>query len=218
MPPQYWDRNSSARRFRPIRGKETSRDAMACRERDKLDTPAGKERVARTKSASARSRVSVVKAASISRLVPALSTRMLQPPARARLRRAPRSAVSACAWLAGLTSAATRAAAGTSSCRIASRFATSSPVRKLMPVMLPPGRARLVTRPSFTGSWLARKTTGIVVVAALATSATSSPGRRDHGDSTANQIGRQSREPVDLILGEAVDDRDVLALEDNRSP
>src|SRR5262245_4176459 len=37
-----------------------------------------------------------------------------------------------------------------------------------MPVKLLLGRAMLLTRPSFTGSWLAMKTMGIVVVAALA--------------------------------------------------
>src|SRR5262245_35511851 len=36
-----------------------------------------------------------------------------------------------------------------------------------MPVKLLLGRAMLLTRPSFTGSWLAMKTMGIVVVAAL---------------------------------------------------
>ena len=36
--------------------------------------------------------------------------------------------------LAGLTSTATRTAAGTSSCRSSSRFAVSSPLKKLMPV------------------------------------------------------------------------------------
>ena len=39
------------------------------------------------------------------------------------------------------------------------------------PVMLPSGRLRLVTRPSFTGSPLLPKTTGIVVFAVLSASA-----------------------------------------------
>ena len=37
--------------------------------------------------------------------------------------------------------------------------------------------------------------------------------RDDHGDLPANQIGRQRRQPVDLILGPAVFDRDVLAFD-----
>src|SRR5262249_60966634 len=46
---------------------------------------------------------------------------------------------------------ATRAAPGTSSRSSSNRFATSSPAKKLTPVRLPSGRARLATRPSRTG-------------------------------------------------------------------
>jgi hypothetical protein len=49
-----------------------------------------------------------------------------------------------------------------------SRLATSSPVKKLMPVALPFGRPMLATRPSLTGSSPTLKTIGIVEVAALA--------------------------------------------------
>ena len=77
--------------------------------------------------------------------------------------------------VAGLISTAMRAALGTISRSSSSRFANSSPVKKLMPVALPPGRATLTTRPSLTGSWLTMKEMGIVVVAALAAKATSSP-------------------------------------------
>ena len=113
--------------------------------------------------------------------------------------------VSAVAALAGLTSTATRAAAGTSSRRSSSRFAANSALKKLTPVRLPPGRARLATRPSLTGSSATMKTMGIVVVAALAANADSdAAGRDDHGDLAANQIGRQRRQPIELILGPAV--------------
>ena len=44
-------------------------------------------------------------------------------------------------------------------------------VEKTTPVTLPPGRLRLATRPSLTGSLPVAKTIGIVVVAALAASA-----------------------------------------------
>jgi hypothetical protein len=44
-----------------------------------------------------------------------------------------------------------------------------------MPVALPPGRARLDTRPSFTGSSPTPNTIGIVVVAALAALAATVP-------------------------------------------
>jgi hypothetical protein len=49
-------------------------------------------------------------------------------------------------------------------------LATVSLLKKLMPVRLPPGRARLDTRPSLTGSSPLPNTMGIVVVAALAAS------------------------------------------------
>src|SRR6516165_11065567 len=77
--------------------------------------------------------------------------------------------------LAGLTSTVTRAAAGTNSRRRFSRFAPTSAVKKLIPVALPPGRARLVTRPSLTGSSLTEKAMGIVVVAALAANTAAGP-------------------------------------------
>ena len=50
----------------------------------------------------------------------------------------------------------------------ASRFAVNSVAKKFIPVRLPPGRARLPTRPSLTGSSLTPKTIGISVVAAFA--------------------------------------------------
>src|SRR6266508_2525712 len=71
----------------------------------------------------------------------------------------------------GLTSTATRVAAVTSSRRSSSRFATTSPPKKLIPVRLPPGRARLATRPSLTGSSATLKMMGIVAVAVLAANA-----------------------------------------------
>src|SRR5262249_51251393 len=52
-----------------------------------------------------------------------------------------------------------------------SRFAINSSPKKLTPVRFPPGRARLATTPSPTGSWAAIKAIGIVVVAALAAGA-----------------------------------------------
>ena len=57
---------------------------------------------------------------------------------------------------------------GSSSCNSASRLAPSCTPMSLMPVALPPGRLRLVTRPIFTGSAPMTNTMGIVDVAALA--------------------------------------------------
>src|SRR5262245_18482115 len=61
-----------------------------------------------------------------------------------------------------------RDAVGTNSWSRPSLFAPTSATRKLISVALPPGRARLVTRPSLTGSSLTPNTFGIVVVAFLA--------------------------------------------------
>ena len=76
----------------------------------------------------------------------------------------------------GLTSTATRAAAGH---QLAQEFQAAlpptPPTKKLMPVRFPPGRARLATRPSLTGSSPTTKTMGIVVVAALAADAARMP-------------------------------------------
>src|SRR6516165_6879608 len=70
--------------------------------------------------------------ASISPLVLALRTWICSPMARAASCTS-RNVVSAVAF-AGLLSTATRTALGTSSCRRPSRFAVTSPLKKLMPV------------------------------------------------------------------------------------
>ena len=64
------------------------------------------------------------------------------------------------------------------------------------PVTLPPGRLRLATRPSSTGSPPTMKTIGIVAVAALGRQRRGSAARDDHGDLAADQIGRQRRQPI----------------------
>jgi hypothetical protein len=88
-----------------------------------------------------------------------------------------RNVVSALEALLGLMSTAKRTALGTKSCKSRSRLAATSREKELKPVALPPGRARLATRPSRTGSSGTPKTIGIVAVAALAASeATMLPG------------------------------------------
>src|SRR5439155_6976638 len=122
-----------------------------------------------TKSASGRSRTTASKAKLISLLVLALRTWISNPPARA----ADCASLNVVSKLGpvGLASTATRVAVGTSSRTSPNRFATNSALKKLIPVRLPPGRARLATRPILTGSSAKRKTIGIVEVAALAASA-----------------------------------------------
>ena len=104
-------------------------------------------------------------------------------------------------------------AVGTNSCSSSSRFGASSTSQ--------PGHAREVAaRPVQAGdkSSLDRvdavwKTIGIVVVAAFAAGAAGVPDRDNHGHLTANQIGRQCRQSVVLILRPAIFDRYVLAFD-----
>src|SRR5262245_49814355 len=65
---------------------------------------------------------------------------------------------------------------GTSSCNSESPFAPSSPLNPLIPVRLPPGRLRLATSPSSTGSTPTANTIGMLVVAALAARVYGNPG------------------------------------------
>ncbi len=80
-------------------------------------------------------------------------------------------------------------AAGTISCISCTSFGPNSKDSLVVPVRLPPGRARLATRPSATGSPPTEKTMGIVVVAALAASV-GGVLSRDHVHLAADQIGR----------------------------
>src|SRR5262245_23104675 len=111
------------------------------------------------------------------------------------------------AVLAGLTSTAIREALGSISRSSSSRFAVNSVLRRLTPVRLPPGRARLATRPCLTGSSDTPNTMGIVGRECCGEAA----GCDDHRNLPANQLGRKVGESFHL-LGPAVVDRYVLAL------
>ena len=104
-----------------------------------------------TKSASGRSRTKLAKAALISWLLLASRIWICNPIARAAGSRSFR-AISVDAVFDGLRSTSTRAAVGNSSRRSSNRFPSNSLVKKLIPVRLPPGWARLATRPRLTGS------------------------------------------------------------------
>ena len=68
-----------------------------------------------------------------------------------------------------------------------------------MPVRLPPGRARLATRPSLTGSSPTHEDDGDRRGCRLGRERRSgTSGRGDHGDLSANQFGRQLRQPIDI--------------------
>ena len=105
-----------------------------------------------------------------------------------------------------------RAASGTNSRKSPAALPPSSAVMKLDPVTLPPGRLRLATRPTLTGSPPVAKTIGIVVVAPWPR-VPNGVSADDHGHLPANQVGRQRRQTVGLILRPAIFDRDVLALD-----
>ena len=66
-------------------------------------------------------------------------------------------------------------ALGTTSCSSSSRFGPTSTFKLVTPVTLPPGRFRLATSPTLTGSVAAEKTIGSVVVSAFAASADEDP-------------------------------------------
>jgi len=59
---------------------------------------------------------------------------------------------------------------GTNSCTSSNCFVVDKPPINVVPVTLPPGRLKLATKPTWTGSTPMTKTTGMVEVAALAAS------------------------------------------------
>ena len=113
--------------------------------------------------------------------------------------------------LFGFTSRAITLARGTSSDSSYRRLGISSIVDDADPVRLPPGRARLATSPSLTGSPPCLKTIGIVEVALFAASAAGAV-RHDHIDLAADEIGGQC-EPIIVALCPAVFDRHVLSFD-----
>jgi hypothetical protein len=76
------------------------------------------------------------------------------------------------------------------------------------PVMFPPGRARLATKPDARGS-PTNTTTGMVVVARFTASATITPGHHNDIDLTGDRVGHQFAQPLDTAVGETVLDDDV---------
>src|SRR5262245_48083841 len=114
--------------------------------------------------------------------------------------------------LVGLTSTATRTAFGTSSRNSPNRLARTSEVKKLMPVALPPGRARLATRPCATGSPLTPKAIGIRRGRSFGRKRRRIANRSDNADATADEVGHERRQAVVLAAEPAVLDGHVLAL------
>src|SRR5262245_20220651 len=141
----------------------------------------------------ARILTKVSNAASISRSLLAWRTWSCSPRARAAACRA-REKGSAILGLVGLMSRAMLVALGTTSCSSSSRFGPTSTFKLVTPARLPPGRFRLATSPSATGSTAAENTIGIVVVALFAASADVMPaaaitatGRRTNSAASAGK-------------------------------
>src|SRR5215471_16188168 len=102
---------------------------------------------------------------------------------------------------------------GSSSRNSSSRFGAISTPKLVTPVTLPPGRLRLATSPTATGSVATLNTIGDRCGRRLGRECGRRRTGRDHGHLTTNQVGRQCRQPVILILGEAIFKRDVLTLD-----
>src|SRR5262249_50719687 len=165
-----------------------------------------------TRSAPTRFCTIAVNAASIPPGVVAVRTTSCSPMARAAS--CSSAGCRADSGLFGLERKATIVALGTSSCSSPSRLGPSSAANQLTPVTLPPGRLRLATRPRLTGSSLLVKTIGIVLVAAMATSAELLPPVcRDHTYLRRNKTSRERRQPIQSSLRPAIFDRDVLTLD-----
>ena len=87
-------------------------------------------------------------------------------------------------------------------------------IEKINACQIAAGRARLATRASLTGSSDVMKTMGSVVVAALAANVRRiTSGSGNHRDLPADQIGCHRRQPIGLVFGPAIFDRDVLAFD-----
>ena len=77
---------------------------------------------------------------------------------------------------------------------------------------LPPGRARLATRPAPTGSPAFVITMGMVVVAFFAANAAGRPCDHDQIHLKTNQVRRKLRQALKLLLGKPVLDGDIFSL------
>src|SRR5262245_33979695 len=163
--------------------------------------------------ASARLCKRLAKAASISWLLPAVSTSTCRPMTVAAASTS-RINNSMLGLTPRLTSMAKRAALGSSSCRSSSRFAASSTPKSVMPVTLPPGRLRLATRPGLHrvagGAKHDRDRRRCVLGCKCRRHA---EGRGDEGDLAANEVGCQFRQAIDVVMRPPEFDGHVLALD-----
>jgi hypothetical protein len=85
---------------------------------------------------------------------------------------------------------------------------------KVAPVTFPPGRLKLATRPSRTGSPPYAKTIGIVVVAAFDARRDRRSGRENNRNLAACEILRKCRQTVELALCRTINDVQVAAFDE----
>jgi len=102
-------------------------------------------------------------------------------------------------------------ALGVSWRKISNRFVASAPETKLTPVMLPPGRFRLVTRPSLTGVASSHEYNWHRRARVLGRKRPKHIGDDDI-HRVANKFVHQPRKPINLIVSKTKFDRDILAL------
>ena len=113
---------------------------------------------------------------------------------------------------------ATREILGTASLSSSSRFPPSSRVRSVRPVTLPPGRARLATRPASTGSTAGHHNDGNRLGRILGRLDRSSPScDHDDIDFKTHQVGNKLGNPLDLPIAVSVLDRRCFALLHSRA-
>ena len=114
--------------------------------------------------------------------------------------------------IAALAMIANRRRPGTTSRKSSSRLPAVSVAWIDRPVTLPPGRARLATRPVPTGSPAIAKTIGMTDVACFAASALRFPRDNDI-DLEPDELGRDLGEALAASLRPAILDRDGAALD-----
>ena len=104
-------------------------------------------------------------------------------------------------------------ASGRSLCRSSSRLAATSTLKYATPVKLTPGRLKLLTRPSSTGSEPIMNRIGIVDVASLAAAASAMPPAAADRDASLNELGSEPQEAVVLLIGRAIVDDKIAVLD-----
>ena len=108
---------------------------------------------------------------------------------------------------------ANRRRPGTTSRKSSSRLPARSGAWIDRPVTLPPGRARLATRPLPTGSPAIAKTIGMTEVACFAAIDRRGPARDDDIDLEPDELGRDLGEALAASLRPAILDRDGATLD-----